>query len=107
PWHGRIPAPSPAVVLDEPLPAEVLDAAGRVVCVDGRGALSGVPDSVSVSGRAGEAIVAWAGPWPVDERWWDATHHRRVARFQFVTERGTALLAMVERQQWRIAAVYS
>ncbi len=37
PWPGSLPAPSPAVVLPEVQPAEVLDAAGRVVEVSGRG----------------------------------------------------------------------
>jgi len=107
PWPGQLPSPSPAIVLPEALPAEVFDAAGRVVRVNGRGMLSAVPEAVSVQGRAAEAITAWAGPWPVDERWWDDQQHRRLARFQFITERGTALLAVVEHQLWWVAAVYS
>ncbi len=107
PWPGQIPAPSPAAVLPQALPAEVHDATGRIVRVDGRGAISAVPDVVTMQGRAPETITAWAGPWPVDERWWDPQHHRRLVRFQFTTERGMALLAVVEHQQWWVTAVYS
>ena len=89
------------------LPAEVFDGAGRVVQVNGRGVLSAAPKTVSVQGRSREAITAWAGPWPIDERWWDSHQHRRLARFQFTTNSGTALLAVVEQQQWWVTAVYS
>ena len=106
PWHGQLPAPSPATVLGEALPAEVIDATGELVRVNGRGQMSGVPDSVAVNGREHHAITAWAGPWPVDERWWDPQAHRRLARFQITTERGAALLAVVENQRWWITAIY-
>ncbi len=107
PWPGHLPAPSPATVMPEAAPAEVFDAAGRVVRVNGRGALSAAPAAVSVQGRDAETITAWAGPWPIDERWWDTQQHRRMARFQFTTDRGSALLAVVEHQQWWVTAVYS
>ena len=106
PWFGQLPAPSPATVLAEALPAEVIDATGEVVRVTGRGQLSAVPDSVAVNGREHLAITAWAGPWPLDERWWDPQTHRRLARFQLTTERGAALLAVVENQRWWITAIY-
>ena len=106
PWQGQLPAPSPATVLDEALPAEVYGATGEVVRVNGRGLLSAVPDSVSITGKPTTAITAWAGPWPLDERWWDPERHRRLARFQLTTERGTALLAVVENQQWWITGIY-
>jgi protein ImuB len=107
PWPGQLPAPSPATVMPNALPAEVFDHSGQVVRVNGRGALSAAPQTVSVQGRAAECITACAGPWPIDERWWDTQQHRRMARFQFTTNRGTALLAVVEQQQWWVTAVYS
>jgi protein ImuB len=51
-------------------------------------------------------IVAWAGPWPVDERWWDAAGHRRLARFQVVTDDGVARLLTVEGGRWWLAGTY-
>ena len=39
---------------------------------------------------------AWAGPWPVDEQWWDEAAARRIARFQVVGVDGSAWLMVVE-----------
>src|SRR5690606_40022967 len=92
PWPGALPAPSPAVLegpeeADGPAALEVLDAAGRPVAVDGRGGISAPPARVG-----GSQVVAWAGPWPVEERWWDPARHRRRARLQVLTADGVARL---------------
>lgn len=105
PWPGGLPAPSPACVLSEPLPCTVLDAAGDPVRVSGRGTVSGEP-AVIVIDRHPSAVVAWAGPWPVEERWWDPDHANRRARFQLVTAAGEALLTAVVAGQWQIDARY-
>jgi protein ImuB len=60
----------------------------------------------SASGTV-ERISAWAGPWLLEERWWDATRQRRLARFQLLTESGRAFLATVERRQWWLVAEYA
>ncbi|WP_406688714.1 DNA polymerase Y family protein [Saccharopolyspora sp. ID03-671] len=70
PWPGRIPAPSPTVVPGEPWPARVLDASGEPVWITDRTGLSAAPDRVEVAGGKSRAVVGWAGPWPVTERWW-------------------------------------
>lgn len=111
PWPGLVPDPAPAAVHDPPLPAEVLDAAGRPVRVSGRGEISAAPATVVVAGdgcgpgtRA--AVVAWAGPWPCDERWWDVEAHRRRARLQVTTPGGVAHLLAVEAGRWSVEATY-
>ena len=43
PWPGRVPSPSPALVLGEPVAASVRDAAGAEVGVSGRGVLGAAP----------------------------------------------------------------
>ncbi len=54
PWPGGLPAPSPAVVPDEPMPVEVLDEHGEVVRVTGRGDVSAPPAVLSLpSARTG------------------------------------------------------
>jgi protein ImuB len=105
PWPGRLPAPSPATVLVERLPVEVLDGEGHPVVVSGRGLLSGDPARMAVAGAV-RRVTAWAGPWPIDERWWDAATHRRRARFQLVTDDGAAHLAAVESGRWWVEARY-
>ena len=106
PWPGSLPAPSPATVASYDVDAEVLDASGRVVRVTGRGEVSAPPVQLQVGNRPPRRIVAWSGPWPVDERWWDDAGHRRLARFQVVTDDGVARLIVVERGHWKLAAVY-
>ncbi len=105
PWPGRLPAPSPTRVPVDPWPVELHDDAGSMVTVTGRGLASASPTRLIVNGRA-HTIVAWAGPWPVDERWWDADGHRRRARFQIVTDDGRARLVALERGQWWVTALW-
>ena len=106
PWPGRIPPPAPATVHPVPRPAEVFDGAGRPVTVDGRAAVSAPPARLAVAGQPPAEVVAWAGPWPVDERWWDPAAHRRRARSQVVTADGTAYLLVVEAGRWAVEATY-
>ena len=72
PWPGRLPSPSPSVMLELPVPAELLDAAGGPVRLDDRHQLSSVLSTIRVDGGGVAAVRSWAGPWPVDQRWWDA-----------------------------------
>jgi protein ImuB len=106
PWPGQVPAPAPAIVYAEPLPAEVVDAGGATVAVDGRGLLGSLPSRVRVRGRAWSTITAWAGPWLVDERWWDPAAHRRLVRLQATTDQGTAYLLRLTGGHWWVEAIY-
>lgn len=107
PWPGSIPPPVPATVYAEPRPADVLGPGERVVAVDGRGAVSGEPLRFRASrDEPWRRVTAWAGPWPLDERWWDATDARRVARLQLVGDDGSAWLVLVENGSWWTEARY-
>ncbi|MER5607865.1 DNA polymerase Y family protein [Micromonospora tulbaghiae] len=106
PWPGRIPPPSPAVVLPTPLPADVRDAAGEPVVVSARLAVSAAPARLTVGDGRPAEITGWAGPWPVDERWWAPAEARRRARFQVCLADGAALLLAVEGGQWLVEAIY-
>ena len=74
--------------------------------VTGRAEVTAPPARLSRSGRSSVAVAAWAGPWPVDERWWEPTRHRRRARFQVLDAEGTAHLLSVEAGRWWIEATY-
>jgi protein ImuB len=106
PWPGRIPPPSPATVYPSPLPARIADGSGATVAVSGRGVVSAPPARMSADGAPWLAVTAWAGPWPVTERWWHPHAARRRARFQLVTEDGTAWLVAVQEGGWLIEARY-
>jgi protein ImuB len=66
------------------------------VGVSGRGEPTAAPARLRLDGDW-RTVVAWAGPWPADEHWWDATGRRR-ARFQLLCEDGDALLASLEQE---------
>src|SRR5512132_3334850 len=106
PWPGQVPAPAPAIVYAEPLPAEVVDATGTTVAVDGRGLLGSLPSRLRIQGRAWSPITAWAGPWLVDERWWDPAAHRRLVRLQATTDQGGAYLLRLTGGRWWVEAIY-
>ena len=106
PWPGRLPAPSPALILTERVPVEVVDREGTPVGVSGRGLATAAPARLAGDGVPWVAIEAWAGPWPVDERWWDDAAHRRRARYQVITDDGRAHLLVVEAGSWWIEATY-
>jgi protein ImuB len=82
----------------------MVDATGRAVVVSGRGLLEADVDRLSVEGGPWQPVVAWAGPWPVTERWWSV--RRRRARLQMVMADGTARLLYNERTQWWVEALY-
>jgi protein ImuB len=107
PWPGALPAPAPSVVLPEPRPVDVVDAHGRAVAVNGRGLVSAAPARVRID-RDERRVVAWAGPWPFEEKWW-TPQRRRAARFQFVLagERGPdAYMVWLENGRWTIVGEY-
>jgi len=105
PWPGRLPAPSPAVVLAKPVPVVLADAAGGQIFVSSRVLLSSAPVRVSVAGGPWAEVVGWAGPWPADDRWWSASRRRR-ARVQVVTDTGGAQLLVAEGGGWWLEGVY-
>jgi protein ImuB len=105
PWPGRIPEPSPAIVHHEPMAADVRDAGGASVSVNGRGMLSAEPGWLRVAGDWAR-IVAWAGPWPVDERWWDPNARQRLARLQVTTQKDLAYLLKLTDGRWWVEATY-
>jgi protein ImuB len=106
PWPGQLAAPSPATVAPDPVAVDVVDSNGAPVHVSGRGFVSSAPARLAIGNQQPCSVVAWAGPWPVEERWWDDAGHRRQARFQLVTADGVARLLTVEGGRWWLTAVY-
>lgn len=137
PWPGQIPDPAPATVLPVAAPLQVLDAGGSPVSIDRRLRLSAPPtwvrfeadprdhvaraahrhpSSGHVGGDAGPVwdapipVEAWAGPWPIAERWWSEDASRR-AYVQIALRAadggvGSAVLAAFAGGQWQLEAVY-
>ena len=105
PWPGRLPTPSPTVVFDSPQTVRLRDPAGAPVRVSSRGLLTAVPTRCAMGQGSREAgVVAWAGPWPLATRWWDARRFR--SRLQIVTDSGEGLLLGFEQSQWWLLGSY-
>lgn len=56
-------------------------------------------------GRDVYTVVNWAGPWPVDDAWWQHEYSGMRARLQIVAEKDTAAQAWVvvweeEHDRW-------
>jgi protein ImuB len=106
PWPGRVPGPPPALVHAIPEPADVLDTEGETVTVSGRGLVSAAPARLTIDGEQTVDVTAWAGPWPIEERWWDPHRARRVARMQIVANSGQAYSLICEAGLWSVEATY-
>lgn len=106
PWPGSVPAPLPATVFSEPVPVELLDADSQPLRVDERGA---APPPAWFRAKPGEdrrSVQAWAGPWPLRQRWWDPAESRRAERYQIVDDHGEAWLLLGADGQWWAEARY-
>jgi protein ImuB len=112
PWPGALPAPAPTVLLDPPRPVALLDSGGRTVVVTDRGCVPSPPARIALPGEQPVAVMSWAGPWPVDERWWHPDSARQSVRCQIVDVRGRAFLVSYtvdsgrQEGRWQVDAVY-
>jgi protein ImuB len=105
PWPGRLPDPAPATVLIVPERIDLLDAGGRRVAVTERLYVSVPPTWAVLGGEAAVAVEAWAGPWPIAERWWSEDAARR-AYLQVALADGRAVLVASRAGEWALEAVY-
>lgn len=105
PWPGQVTSPAPTLIHPQPIPVEVIGDHGPVG-ISMRGEISNSPTQLRLPNRNWQAITAWAGPWLIDERWWDRQTHRRQARFQLTTAQAGAHLCTVQRNRWWIEATY-
>lgn len=106
PWPGRLPPPLPGTVFSPRRPVQVLDRRGEPVTVDARGEAGAPPAALRAGGRA-LRLSAWAGPWPLDERWWSRGADAGVSwRFQAVDETGCGWLLVLDADGWWAEARY-
>lgn len=104
PWPGQLPEPSPTVLLDDQV--ELFDVQGNPIRVTSRGLFSADPARLAAHGRD-DRLRWWAGPWPVDERWWDPDRAiGRTARAQVLLDGGCAFLLCYRRRRWYLEGIY-
>lgn len=95
PWPGALPGPLPAEVFCPLHPIIVTGAAGEPIEIDGRGELSTPPALID-----GSAVVAWAGPWPMNEHRWDDVRASAGHRFQLLDAHQRAWLVFRTEGEW-------
>jgi protein ImuB len=102
PWPGSLPEPAPATVFAMRAAVVVLGPQREELEVSDRGVLSGYPTYFSPTGRREDLrrVEAWAGPWPLSERWWDSAAATSANRFQLIDASGTAWLLVLEGRDW-------
>ncbi|MCS0498293.1 DNA polymerase Y family protein [Protaetiibacter mangrovi] len=100
PWPGALPDPPPTTVYEMPRPLRVEDARGRPVTIDDRGRVSAAPAVIVSQGGTRRDLTAWAGPWPLEERWWDPATARAAHRVQAVDASGCAWLLVLDGEGW-------
>ncbi|MFC8179172.1 DNA polymerase Y family protein [Rhodococcus sp. NPDC057297] len=105
PWPGRLPAPAPAAVMDTSPRVTLEDANGNDVHVGLRGSFDTRPVTLRWGSKAWP-LRGWAGPWPIDERWWDPTVGTQGARVQVLFEQTRALLLLYGDDGWRVEGIY-
>jgi len=105
PWPGQLPAPAPVSVMALAR-TSVVDDRGAELEVSASGLPSAPPQRLSIGGGPWQPVTAWAGPWPVDERWWSRRKRRRRARMQLVTAGGMAYLVVREDAGWWVEGAY-
>lgn len=76
-----------------------------VVGVTGRGLFTAGP-RVLLWRRREWAVMGWAGPWPVDEHWWDPAEAARMARAQVLADEAPALLLLCRGGAWSVEGIY-
>ena len=107
PWPGALPQPTPGTVFPSRHAVTVLDASGAPVHVDERMRLSAAPAGFAPgAGGAARPVTSWAGPWPLEERWWDIPRRRLLHRLQVVDSAGVAWLLVLEGGSWWAEARY-
>ena len=102
PWPGSLPEPAPATVFAARSAVVVLGPRREELEVSDRGVLSAHPVWFSPTGKREDLrrVEAWAGPWPLSERWWDAATALVANRFQLIDASGTAWLLVLEGRDW-------
>jgi protein ImuB len=105
PWPGHVPAPSPALVFSDRRNVGLLDGNGKALAVDGD-KLTASPTTVTLGAGRRLEVTGWAGPWPVNERWWDPKASRRLVRMQVACADNNAYLVAFEAGRWWLEAAY-
>ncbi|UGT39567.1 DNA polymerase Y family protein [Nocardia yamanashiensis] len=112
PWPGRLPEPAPAMILANRPEVRLEAADGSPVWVSDRGLFTADPARLHW-GSSSWHLTAWAGPWPLDDRWWSPhLPHGYAARAQVQLDeadehhRRRVLLLLGYQHTWHVEGLY-
>ncbi|MEU0543010.1 DNA polymerase Y family protein [Nocardia sp. NPDC005978] len=107
PWPGRLPEPAPTVVWATRPEIRLESADGAPVWVTDRGLFTADPAVLHWGSRTW-SLTGWAGPWPLDDRWWvHHPDHPPAARAQvLLDEDKRALLLLGYDGVWHVEGLY-
>lgn len=128
PWPGRIPPPLPTVIPVTAPGCALVAADGTPIVVNPGGALvpaesrhthAGHPhdepvpalltpaESVGWLTASPRRVRAWAGPWPVSERWWNQGSRGAWLQVEVERHEGSGVVLLVHRQgAWWVEGVH-
>ena len=103
PWPGHLDGPAPGIVYSRPLPARLETTDGMPLTTSSD--LPTITPGWFHDGTSRRRVIAWAGPWPVHQRWW-STPTVSVERVQLITEDQQAWVLAGSADRWWIEARY-
>ncbi|MGW5570112.1 DNA polymerase Y family protein [Nocardia thailandica] len=109
PWPGRLPEPAPALLLLDRPRVRLTGADDTDIEVTARGLFSADPATLHWGTRTWP-LTGWAGPWPVDDRWWTpdgARHARAQVLLTLAAPESRAVLLHYHAGTWRAEGVYA
>ena len=68
--------------------------------------LSEPPHHLSVDGGARLEVEGWAGPWPLQQRWWTPGGGVQASRLQLLCPGGAAYLLISHEGRWWVTGIY-
>ncbi|MFJ2665045.1 DNA polymerase Y family protein [Nocardia fluminea] len=110
PWPGRLPEPAPTLLLLHRPVVHLTAADGTPVLVTDRGLFTAVPTRLRWGSKQW-ALLGWAGPWPITERWWSTAEPTCLAvRVQVQLDADPteirAVLLVYDAALWHAEGVY-
>ena len=106
-WPGAILGKTPMCEFDPPEKARLLDSSNNPIKVHATGLASAQPKYIESPALKPfrQEIKDFAGPWPLEDKWWDEKKRRRLCRFQIACESG-AYLVVTSGVNAGVVAIY-
>ncbi|MDO5726574.1 MAG: DNA polymerase Y family protein [Bowdeniella nasicola] len=108
-WPGQLPGPAPTRLYERPIALRLYCQQGNDIAVPAI-ETAWIPTPVHyqlATHQTGEreGIQAWAGPWPLVQRWWHRDGSARIY-LQLIPHRGNPMLVASRKHGWVVEGIY-